>query len=562
MRKSIFIVPLLAVALASCSSDEPANGNGVDGQGETNYLSVNLVTAPSTGSRAVEDADNYEDGIESEFAVKKVRFYFFGDEGAVANVKKDGETSVNYFDWAPAELSEGEAPNVEKIVKATLIINTAEGDGLPKSVVAIINPIGLPTGSLTLENLEAEVDSYIGTVDTENGFVMSNAVYANGSNKMVAVSVDGHLYTSQAAALSDPVTIYVERVLAKVRMKTAFTDNNLIPTAGEGVDDEFNGTKLYAKFLGWNVTATADNSRLMKEINPAWPDNLFGSADEPWNYPAYFRSFWAVNPDGLEYSYGSFDKETATGDNVPNVANGIEHFTSGTEDNPLKNYTYLQENATSNFSTGESATTPSKVIIAAQLVDENGKPVEFAEWGFERFTVDGLKARLLQAVTFYKKKTEGGATSYTGISSDDIEFKTATTIGEAGPNTPGRYYVFAQLTEKAESYTWCTSNAENAPVVSAAVVNKAFKDLGHAKIWTNGYTYYYLDIKHLGNAVGVVRNHLYDVNIKTLKGLGTPVYDPDEKIYPEKPGDEDTFIAAEIKILSWRLVKQDVDLEW
>ena len=84
-------------------------------------------------------------------------------------------------------------------------------------------------------------------------------------------------------------------------------------------------------------------------------------------------------------------------------------------------------------------------------------------------------------------------------------------------------------------------------------------------MWTNGFTYYYFDIKHLGTSVGeygVVRNHVYKSVVDGLTGLGTPVYNPDEVIYPEKPGDEDTFLAAQIKILSWRIVNGQYKLDW
>lgn len=84
-------------------------------------------------------------------------------------------------------------------------------------------------------------------------------------------------------------------------------------------------------------------------------------------------------------------------------------------------------------------------------------------------------------------------------------------------------------------------------------------------------TYYYFPIQHLGHMGkdgknygknGVVRNHIYDSTITKLYGLGTPVYNPDETIYPEKPEDNDSYIAAQIKILSWRLVNNNVELEW
>ena len=80
-------------------------------------------------------------------------------------------------------------------------------------------------------------------------------------------------------------------------------------------------------------------------------------------------------------------------------------------------------------------------------------------------------------------------------------------------------------------------------------------------------TYYYTDLRHLGTEVtkglyGVVRNHIYDVNVQSVVGLGTPVYNPDEVIVPQKPGEDETYIAAKINILSWRIVNNDVDLVW
>ena len=47
-----------------------------------------------------------------------------------------------------------------------------------------------------------------------------------------------------------------------------------------------------------------------------------------------------------------------------------------------------------------------------------------------------------------------------------------------------------------------------------------------------------------------------------IAGLGTPVYDPDQVIYPEKPDDNDHYIAAEIDILSWRIVENNYELKW
>ena len=80
-------------------------------------------------------------------------------------------------------------------------------------------------------------------------------------------------------------------------------------------------------------------------------------------------------------------------------------------------------------------------------------------------------------------------------------------------------------------------------------------------------TYYFTDIRHLGSKgsaseYGVVRNHVYKVNISDISGFGTPVYDSDIDIEtPERPMDTNTYVAAEVRILSWKVVKNDYSVE-
>ena len=79
-------------------------------------------------------------------------------------------------------------------------------------------------------------------------------------------------------------------------------------------------------------------------------------------------------------------------------------------------------------------------------------------------------------------------------------------------------------------------------------------------------TYYWTDIKHLGasgktSEYGVVRNHVYKVNITDITGYGTPVYNGvSDFINLEKPEDIVTYVSAQINILSWRVVANDYEL--
>lgn len=144
--KKIFLsmFALAALLMTGCSSEEitPNGGDVTNGNGEaqTSYLSVNLMSSDATRA-----ADGYKDGTSVENKITKVRFYFFTESGAPANVKLQGNTYVNYYDWSPADGDQINDTNngndVEsKLQQATIVINTKNGDKLPQQMVAVLNP--------------------------------------------------------------------------------------------------------------------------------------------------------------------------------------------------------------------------------------------------------------------------------------------------------------------------------------------------------------------------------------------------------------------------------------
>ena len=95
-----------------------------------------------------------------------------------------------------------------------------------------------------------------------------------------------------------------------------------------------------------------------------------------------------------------------------------------------------------------------------------------------------------------------------------------------------------------------------------------YKNIPPAIVYAAGQTYYFIDIKHLGTEgkaaeYGIVRNHIYDIVIESIKGYGTPVFIPGGNIVvPETPTEEEgVYVAAKINVLSWRVVKQGVNIE-
>lgn len=588
--KSKFFMPLVAAMLfASCSSDEPVAipGDSDDVAG-AKYLTVNLVSTPdNAGSKANNQETGapgnaiYEEGYASENKVNAVRFYFFDNDGNIAAVKANG---ANYLDWSPVEEEGGNnMPNVEKILSPTIVISTKAGDRLPTRIVAVINPVteALGEGNLDLTTLRNRTKDYVAAATGTNGaFVMINSVYSqNGEIAATAVSNDNYASTEDGAK-ANPVNIYVERCVAKVRVTLGTgvekTESGLIALKDKnGKYITVEGKQVYLKTSTWNVTAETDKGYLSKHIDASWASDLFGN--EAWNYSPFFRSFWAINPTDVKQSWHNYNDIAAKGgkDYTGDLANSI----------------YINENAVQTAgitaeSTGADVEPFTKVLIAGELVDVDGNAIEVCQYAGAKIIGEAsLKKLLLQNLAnngmIYSYVTTGTETTYTALTDADVEFVSGLDAADAleegkkpteSEATQGRYLVYLQLTATGAAKNWSKSNAQVQPdgarFASAADVNKYLaKQIGHAQIHKDGLTYYYFPIRHHGESgkvgyYGVVRNHIYNCVITSVTGLGTPVYDPTEVIYPEKPENEETFIAAHINILSWRVVNNDVDLDW
>lgn len=358
---------------------------------------------------------------------------------------------------------------------------------------------------------------------------------------------------------------------------------------------------IFVKFCGWQVISTPKKSKLLKTIDyvtwDAEENGLFQKGDtEPWNVVAYHRSFWAINPDltsaknadllesggykkAVDYDFYSYNEIAANKFDATNRA-------------------YIQENAADPIerkSVAENHET--KVIVAAQLVDKYGDPMPIVEYGLMYYEKGALLDYFADQLSrhFYSDPSDKENSK---LAKEDLEYKTQFAYtNEAGVDIEGSYLAYVALTSTAEGKIWyrdviekdeatqedkkVTKKYGDAPDADGTIkdVNDFIQSVvsNRLLIWENGQTYYYLTVRHLGNletdaatgavkaapgAYGVVRNHIYKVNLTALKGLGTPVLDSDEPIYPEKTIHDDYLFAAEIKVLQWRVVSQDYDFTW
>ncbi|MCH5177192.1 MAG: Mfa1 fimbrilin C-terminal domain-containing protein, partial [Prevotellaceae bacterium] len=151
-------------------------------------------------------------------------------------------------------------------------------------------------------------------------------------------------------------------------------------------------------------------------------------------------------------------------------------------------------------------------------------------------------------------------------------------------------YVTLQLTEEAIGNVYAKVGDDYAPVTEENIVlvnQRVMSGAGTAYGFHGGKAYFNVPIQHLGyyrtgnkNATvaggansadfewenvqsgdfGIVRNHIYTINVSKIEGLGNAIPNPDEPIVP--PTDpEDYYIGARIVVLNWAVVPtQDVEL--
>lgn len=551
MKLSRFLVGTLACTLfAACSNEENSAINSGQEEGQLSYVAVNIVNANPTGSRV--EGGEYENGEGPENAITKARFYLFDALGnpytVTTNEAPDAVAATNYVDITTLENQGKDEPNVESIKKGVLVFKGTTTE-LPTSIVAVLNPPATLTGSKSLSDLQTAIADYSSTTS----FVMSNSVYASEGTEVVATDIVGKVAQSQPDAEANPVDIYVERVLAKVRVTFSNADKeNQYKVSEDGEP------AVYAKILGWAVTRTADKSNLLKDINPAWDDMTLGFT---WNDEPFHRSYWAITPATVTLEKKSQDE--IINDQKPATPEGATNISVPR---------YCQENTKADEHT--------EVVVVAQLVNEEGNPNPIYKYfGEEHDSEEDILTLIANKYNnVYYTRTggtllPGGGTEYeyeSFITPDNIHFEATT------PETGGEdYEAIAQLDDDAlngvtiyiENPDYTGSNEKYIELTNAETTINEELAKNPAQIATEGYVYYYTPIKHLGTTTGstgeygVVRNHIYDVTITDIKGYGTPIFDPDKDIDTTHPSNEEVYIAARINVLSWRVVSSDVTLE-
>ncbi len=389
-------------------------------------------------------------------------------------------------------------------------------------------------------------------------------------------------------------------------------------SGGDNTGNQDLNTKLYLRVLGWNLNTTAKQSYMSKNIDiTKWNANKYLAWT--WNVPGDFRSYWAtstvygataanidsyvdyVTSDNLKYAVAAPGakaediKVAYCNENTNNPAN----FVSKTEKGEVITYQVDSRIATN-------------VVLKTQIVDKTGKPIDmiqangilFKEDSYMKYIINRAFVGGTNALNIYKlvtSTTEGDlengeeqviTTSYQQIGTEYFDVQRpegATRVGavevivKADATFTGDFYYFDSKAEgTAEDPTYKKYNeGENLKLADAIeTAKKAIaeaQESAEATIYDNGYNVYYIPVEHLGaeeklsllneaeGYYGVVRNHWYKLAISKFSKVGHGIWDPDngeftETLKPNKPEDPLYYLGAEINILSWKVVQQDVEL--
>lgn len=573
--------------LGACSSSDDLKDGGATANEAKSYIAVNIKSVGTTGAgtRAdyTQDGGTYEDGTANEGAISKVRFFFFNSDGSAYILKNK---NVNYLELDASVSSAGEAGHLQTIEGKTTAMLVIDGETktAPAYMIAVVNP-------QTLSKLEDKAyresqlrDEFTdkrfvkiatdGTGNKQYGdFVMSNSVYAENGARVCASSVSGHVEENRDEATNNPVDIYVERVVAKATT-TVNTDNGwekITSGADDGkykikvgkinIDAEHE-KDVYAVVQGWGLADENGTAELEKQIDVTtnnWTSAILGI--DPWTTPDYHRCFWS----------SSVPFTPASGTN-PIVNHAFSAFTTPFGTTPLytcPNTPTYEEFDTQKINDKPYYNTLTKVLVAAKLVyydaDNNSHPAEICKYrGMQILGADNVLKQIAKDHSEYWTVDPTDASKHVLLAPADLEY-TRTDLAGSTTDKLKSYEVRPVLKTGVKVYEK-KSDGSFETTDSNDKLNSSLAE-SPVQVRMNGMTYYYTPIRHLAQNkkemgyYGVVRNHSYRITINTMSGFGTPVYDPKEVIDPVIPKDTETYLAARINVLSWRVVPSSVDLD-
>ena len=572
-------IALLSLAMA-CSKENVTSNQG--GSDANQYMAVDI--AMSVGSSTKAPAD-YRDGTEAESTVNVNNsiFLFYDAYGNFLTSGVISATDGSVDENGNLKLTtNNQSGYVEKESKAVIVLGPTRLR--PALVLAVLNYNNCDAlRNLSLADAHTQVDNR--AISTEAGkFTMTNSVYVDGKNIVNATPIAASsVKETKEEALKTPVQIYVEREVAKVNMKAKDglkkTADGKICFETPNAESVLDGVKVYARIVvdGWAANAFNTTSYLVKDVPTSW---LVTNPFANWYDEAAKRTFWAQDPNysGSEkYVFGR------TPEDEPGTYKNVKYLSwNDAAQNKVDSYNYMYENTTDKASArvngGELANVPTILIAAHVETVKTGAAWErqdIYKFGGLFYTSDALRnyaaEQILKGKLHWEYTTAEGL-KISSVLPDQIKADFVTNVAD---NSGSVKMEVTSVTAPAEGAK-LMKEGEPASVIESANWAKTVEDIINGEngfniakkelvCFKNGMCYYQVPIKHNQTAedvaYGTVRNHIYELTLSKIAKIGNPVFNPEEKLVLIPGEEKNYYVSAELKVLKWRVITQDVVIE-
>lgn len=571
MKKSyLFPLVLAGLMLGACSNDdwqEQGNNNVLPGEKGYINLSVNLPT--TTGSRAL---NGYEDGTSDEYDVKNAKLLIFaGNSEADATCHSIYDLDISAF-----------LGNTEAQITSTaeLVAAITRPDAGTIYALVVLNDNGLITEAMqgrTFSSFYTTGNTLAASALNNNGFFMANApLYskaggtgnpADGTVSTLSVIDPAKIYSTRAEALSSPAaTVYVERALSKVTL-----------TGNSTLSPDHNSHITAYVINGWTLDNTNRSTYLVRNVAPttAWWTYQNGTAGYRFVDSSPVRSGVSL----YRTHFGIDPNYTAAYDaaNFQSVGKNPASLTPADGETPA----YCLENTFDVAHMTEQHTT--RAVIAAKLTVTGAEDTsgDFYLLNNNSNVIYQQSAVLDEVKRLWMLHLDQIIDTYVK-SGTFTEGDVAVTLGN---QTNGGFVQVAALV-MSESGTIEYQDGQNLASLNAAAAAyiPTINNMLQIAYYKGGVAYYPVLIKHFGNEetpwdtskiqngnsypgsdaennwlgrYGVLRNTWYQLNVTSLKNIGSPEV-PDVTTEYDDPGKQ--YISVEINILPWAVRTQNVEL--
>lgn len=624
MKKQFGLPLMLASALAfsACSSDDVVDNGGGNGSYDFTkggYMAVNInLPSKTAGAFKAENEKNFDDGLPSEYAVKKATLVLF--KKATGTGATEGKATFHsIYDLGNISMS---MDGTQQITSTVKVVAQADDDAQDKELLGLvilnggntlvnvagksINGVNLTATTKFSDLVNSVTDGDASSYSTD-GFLMMNAPLATSKGGKTAptsadagiatlVDVTKYVYgTKEEAIAKTAANFYVERALAKVTFNYSkgeikgtdvtldgTTQTNVMPWSVENWNLDVTNKKSYFVHNMTGVNNTLFTNYTVNKV--AIPKKYRFVGESPVrDTDLKYRTYWGVDPN-----YDTYKAEFETKAADANIDGEL-----GAE-KPQ----YCFENTFNVGNQNQDQTT--RAIVKVKLNNGNDFYV-FNGDKSKLYSFDGCVKRIkgdianLKNVHDWIVKNLDPTKTYdiTAIGNATVTLKNVATT--YSPDARVKVETFTVKIPAAQTKTGAADVTYTLAANDVADLNAALKN--NVTKYEGGIAYYPIRIKHFGNELtpwnnyhetenagghqakagdvygwtdnqdkatasflgryGVLRNNWYELEVSSITGIGEPRV---PKVTSDPDDEMKQFISVNINILSWakRVQKEDL----